>query len=237
MIAMSVFILIGGGGNARVVIDIIMETELYAPGSKILVYDDNIHTENVEFYRGSICAGKIVDLLANVPCSLIPRQLSDDENMERPLIYVNTIGNPIVRRRLCEQFQCGNFYDENGNIWKNIIHPTAQISPTVKMGHGNIIYPGAVINAAAEIGNFNLINTYADVEHDCIVGDYNSISPRVVLCGGVKLDSGNMIGAGAVVIPLIKIGDDNVIGAGAAIIRQIDVRQTVVGVPGRDVRP
>lgn len=211
---MSVFVVIGAGGNARVVIDIIMETHHYANDSKILVYDDSSNEVGKEFYRGSIRAGKIAELLASLP-----------DYQRRPVIYVNTIGNPVVRRGICQLFP-------EEIIWKNIIHPTAQISPTAKLGHGNIIYPGAVINAAAEIGNFNLINTYADVEHDCIVGNYNSISPRVVLCGGVKMGSGNMIGAGAVVIPLVKIGDDNVVGAGAAIIRQVDVHQTVVGVPG-----
>jgi acetyltransferase EpsM len=210
------YYILGAGGNARVVIDIINEIECHERPN-IVVFDDTVTKDKIstKFYRQSKYGGtinKAVELyISAVWC-----------------IYVNAIGDPVARQRVNE-----NFSDLD---WKNIIHPSARISPTAKMGIGNIIYSGAVINANAVIGDFNLINTYADIEHDCVVGNYNSISPRVVLCGGVKIGNGNMIGAGAVVIPSIKIGDDNVIGAGSAIIRQIDVRKTIVGVPGREIQ-
>lgn len=116
-----------------------------------------------------------------------------------------------------------------------LVHPTAVVSPSVRIGRGTVVMPHAVINAGATICEGVIVNTGAIIEHDCMVEDGAHISPRAVLAGGAKVGSGSWIGAGATVIQGVSIGSDVIVGAGAVVISDIPDGMKVVGVPARPV--
>jgi UDP-perosamine 4-acetyltransferase len=68
------------------------------------------------------------------------------------------------------------------------------------------------------------------IDHDCVLGDYCHIAPGVSLCGGFG-GSPVARGVGAAVIPGVSIGSDCVIGAGAAVVRSVRSDALAVGVP------
>ncbi|MDN7136775.1 acetyltransferase [Pseudidiomarina sp. 1ASP75-14] len=112
-----------------------------------------------------------------------------------------------------------------------LVHPSAVVSPSVRLGKGSIVMPNAVINADVVIGEGVIVNSGAVVEHDCLVGDYSHICPNATLAGGVRVGCFSWIGMGSSVIQLVKIGDDVTVGAGSVVIRNVGDKQTIVGSP------
>lgn len=112
-----------------------------------------------------------------------------------------------------------------------IIHPTAVISPSARIGKGCTIQAYSVINTNAQIGTGCIINTGAVIEHDCAIGDYVNICPKVSLAGHTTVGEKSFLGIGCTVIDDIQIGKETVIGAGAVVIRNIPDHAAAVGVP------
>lgn len=103
------------------------------------------------------------------------------------------------------------------------IHPGAKIGKNLFIDHG----AGTVIGETAEIGD-------------------NVTIYHGVTLGGTGKDTGKrhptvgnnvFIGAGAQILGPIRIGDGAKIGAGAVVVKDVAPGTTVVGVPGRAVRP
>ena len=86
-----------------------------------------------------------------------------------------------------------------------LIHRSAVISPSAKIGTGTVIMAGAVVQAGARIGKHCIINTCASVDHDCIVGDYAHIAPGAHLCGHVEVGEGALVGVGVGIAPMCKV--------------------------------
>jgi len=114
-----------------------------------------------------------------------------------------------------------------------VIHPSAIIASTARIGEGTVVLHGSIVQANARVGRQVLINTSASVDHDCVVGDYAHVSPKAALCGHVTVGEGTHIGAGAVVIPKVRIGRWCRVGAGAVVVRDVPDHCTVVGNPAR----
>lgn len=116
-----------------------------------------------------------------------------------------------------------------------VVHPSAVISPSAKIGAGSSIMANAVVNASAVVGINNIINTGAIVEHDCKLGDHVHIATGARLSGSVTVGDLAHIGAGATVRQQINIGEEAVVGMGAAIVKNVPPGRVLVGVPGRDM--
>lgn len=114
-----------------------------------------------------------------------------------------------------------------------LVHPSAVVSPSVRLGQGAVVMAGAVVNADARVGEAAIMNSGAVVEHDCVLGRASHVSPGAVLAGGVSVGERAWVGAGATVIEGVTVGADAVVGAGAVVIRDVPEGDTVVGVPAR----
>ena len=138
------------------------------------------------------------------------------------------IGNNQARLKLSQ--------DIPAISWATIIHPTATIHESAKIGHGDFISARAIIQPDAIIGDHTIINTGAIIEHDCKVGSFCHVAPSVTLCGNTHIAQGAMIGVGSVTIPNIKIGAWALVGAGSTIVRDVTKGATVFGNPARHHR-
>ncbi len=117
-----------------------------------------------------------------------------------------------------------------------LVHPTAVVSTSARLGRGTVVFPTAVVNPDARIGRGVIINSGAVVEHDCRVGDGAHLSPNATLGGGARVGVGTWIGAGATVIQGVSVGDHTIVGAGATVIRDLEGHVTAVGTPVRIVK-
>jgi len=132
-----------------------------------------------------------------------------------------------VRQRLIQQIH------ELGLRTTSIIHSSAYISPTAKLGQCATVLVHSVIHTNTQIGNFCCINTGAVVEHDCQIGDNVFIQPRSVLAGGVSVGSQSVIGVGSTIREGITIGKNCIIGGGAFVCKDIPDDSVAYGVPAR----
>ena len=95
-----------------------------------------------------------------------------------------------------------------------LISPHAVISRHAQLGPGTTIGHGVIVNARAVIGDHCIINTNALVEHDVQIGSHSHISTGALVNGGVTIGSGSFIGSGAIIREGLSLPPLTVINAG-----------------------
>ena len=141
---------------------------------------------------------------------------------------VIAIGNPNLLKKV--YLLCKN---KGINDFPNIIHPTAYVSDTAKLGKGNIIGQNCVVSVDVVIGNFNIINLNSTIGHDTTIKSFNIINPGSNISGGVQIGDENLIGTNSTILQYLKIGNNTTISAGAMISRAVEDNHTLVGNPAR----
>lgn len=210
-IKMKNIILIGAGGHASVIIDIIQSMISSNHEIKIKgILDDRKDIRKLMGYE-------ILDEIKNA-------QLYNDKDTE----FIIAIGNNTIRKNIEKKLKGVKYF--------TAIHPTAVISINVTIKSGTIVMPRAVINANTEIGSHVIINSGAIVEHDNIIEDFAHISPGATLCGGVTVGEVTHIGANSTVIQCKKIGCNSIIGAGSTVITDIQSDVMAVGSPAKVIK-
>ena len=173
-------VVVGGGGHAKVVIDILQDTEEV----DIVGYTD---------------AGACSDGLCGCPYLGTDAILSDLFRSGVPYAFI-AIGWNQRRMDLFRLIRGIGFE------FVNAISPRACLSAYARIGEGVAVMPGAVINAGARIGDGAIINTNASVDHDCVVGQFAHVGPGASLAGCIRLGEGAFLGTGCAVVPDIEIG-------------------------------
>lgn len=151
----------------------------------------------------------------------------DSRDQSDDAMVIVAIGDNVVRDRLTTELA------SNGYRLATVIHPTAMISPSAKIGPGTFVGPFAVVHPEATIGTGVIINSRAVVEHHNRIGSAAHIAPGAVLCGNVSVGNRTMMGAACVAIPKVTIGQDCVVGAGSVVISDVPDRARAVGNPVR----
>lgn len=137
---------------------------------------------------------------------------------------------PAVRNRLAKQ------YASVGFDFATVIHPSAIVSKTARVGQGSVIQRGVHVSSNSRIGQFCKLNVNANIMHDNEVGDYATIAPNAVLLGYVKLEESVYIGANSTILPNVTIGNNSIVGAGAVVVKNVQSDCTVVGVPAKSLK-
>lgn len=197
-------VILGGGGHAAVV-----ESALSQTGCSVAaVLDDSLPTGT-----------KIIEAEVSGKIS----QLSEFKGGSDQVHIA--IGSNEARLTLAR------FARKEGFQLKTIVHPTAFVDPSAKLGEGVFVAAGAFIGPRAEIGDGVIINTHASVDHDCKVGEYSHICPGTILAGAVAVGPLTTVGAGSVVKPLVKIGANDLIGSGSVVVKNIGNNTVSYGNP------
>lgn len=118
----------------------------------------------------------------------------------------------------------------------SIIHPTAIVSPSAKLGAGITLLACSIVNASAQLGENVIVNSGAIVEHDCQIEDHVHIATGAKLAGTVHIGRCTHVGAGAVIRQGITVGQNVIVGLGAVVVRDVEDNVTVVGVPARPMK-
>lgn len=102
------------------------------------------------------------------------------------------IGNNNVRHELLQKIiACGYTVPA-------LIHPTAYVSKSAKVGQCNIIEPMAIVNANSIIGEGCIISVGSIVDHNCVVGECCHINAGAIVMSGCNVDKFMKIDAGIV---------------------------------------
>jgi sugar O-acyltransferase (sialic acid O-acetyltransferase NeuD family) len=140
---------------------------------------------------------------------------------------IGSVGLPTRRKEIFDKFKNVGF------TFLQVVHPSAVISPDVKLLEGSQIMAGVVIQPGSQIGKNTIVNTRVSIDHDCLIGDHVHLAPGVTLSGTILIGQGVHIGTGASVINGISIGNYSLIAAGAVVIDNISDNTVVKGVPAK----
>ena len=197
---MKEIIIIGSGGHGAELDDYIFynnrksENEQY----KIIGYlDDN--PDNYSSYSFS------APLIGGVK----------DHQVRNDIYYIMGIANLEYRQKFVEQ------YLGDGAKFLPLVHASAYISRSSKIGSGVIIGPNANLGPNVMIDDFSVINSRSSMGHDTIVGKFNFISPNVCFSGFTKVGNGNLFGINSATMPGINVGNNNKIMAGMVLDRDV----------------
>lgn len=206
---MDDIILIGIGGHAKGIVDLIEDQGRYNIAGFI-----GRPEESNKKYREYKFIGSDDDL----------ERLYKDDGIKHAFITIGYLGNSQARNRIYEKLK------KIGYDLPTFIDKTAAVSDNIKIGEGSFVGRKAVINADAEIGKMCIVNNGAIVEHDCSIGDFSHVAVGAVICGESKIGRDVMIGANATIIQCVSIGNDSVIGAGAIVLDDVGDEKTIAGV-------
>lgn len=118
----------------------------------------------------------------------------------------------------------------------NVIHKTAVIDRSAKIGKGTIILANCVINPFATVGKNVFIFTGTIIEHDAIIGNNVYFSTGVNLGGGVKIGNNTFLGINSCTVKGITIGSNVIVGAGSVVLKNVPDHTVVAGVPAKVLR-
>lgn len=188
-------IIVGCGGHARSVIEVIESTKMWniigliglenELNQKILGYEVIGTDKDLNKFR-KICSNCII-AIGQIKDS--KKRFDVSENLKNLSFDI-----PII---------CAS---------SSVISNYASIKPGTLIGHG------VIVNANAKIGENCIINTNSVVEHDAEIGDFCHISTGALINGGVRIGEHSFIGSGAIIRENIELPTKTILGAGKIVL-------------------
>lgn len=209
-------VVIGSGGHAKVLLDILLmkKTEIIVHG----ILDANSDRHGKSLYG--------IPIIGNDSWLVTAKKY----NVSHFVVGLGSVGDSNLRERI---YQLGITHQLTP---LSIIHPSAIIAHHVELGTGVQIMANAVINTNTRIMDNVIINTGSIIEHDCVIGSHAHIATGAQLAGGVHIGQGTHVGAGATIRQSITVGDYAIIGLGAGVVNDIQSHTTVVGLPAKPIQ-
>lgn len=200
-------IIIGAGGHARVVYD-------------ILSYDKNIEVVAFIDHEKRGVDEKIMGVQVLGGHEVIPDLIAGGTKG-----FIIAIGDNKIRAQYYKELS------EMGLEPINAIHPTVVMAQNAYIGKGNVMAMGAIIATGASIGDNCIINSGAIIEHEDRIGSHVHIGPGCSIAGRVTIHNDSFVGIGSVIAPYTLIGRNTIIGAGSVVLKDIPENSVAVGAP------
>ena len=202
-------IILGAGGFAREVFDL-----------------GNYCLGNAPFYK---IKGFLSDNPSDIEDFGYPPVLGtvDGYKIDKDDVFIQAIGNVKDRKKVVEKIL------NKGGTFINLIHPTAVISPSVKIGNGVAIKAFCVLASNAVIGDHTFFQSSVICGHDVQIGNYCQINSFSFFAGCAKVNDLVTVNAGARIIQSRLIGKGSTVGVGSVVIRDIPDNAKVFGNPAR----
>lgn len=211
---MDNIIIIGSGGHAKVVMDIVRKEAKFRIAGLL---DENRapgeHTLDCP----------ILGQLADLP------GLIRDHDLKGAII---AIGDNFIRCKTAAQTK--EIAPDLPLI--SAIHPDSSIASDVAIGEGTVIMAGVTVNSSSSIGRACILNTNCSLDHDSTMADFASLAPGVVTGGNCQIGRLSAIGIGAVLIQGINVGEHSIVGAGSLVLKSIDSFVVAYGTPAKTIR-
>lgn len=120
--------------------------------------------------------------------------------------------------------------------FETIVHPTASVSSTAKLGLGCVIFQHVTVTRDVAIGNHVLILPNTVISHGDTIGDYSIINAGACISGNVKIGRSCYLGAKSSVRQDVTIGEGSQVGMGSVVLQDIPENAVFVGSPAKFLR-
>lgn len=117
--------------------------------------------------------------------------------------------------------------------FQTLIHPSAFVSKSAKIGEGTVIFPNCFVGANSIVGDHVMILGNSTVGHESRIGSYCTISGNVFIASRVLVDKGAYLGAGSNIREGANIGKNVTVGMGAVVVKNFSDNLTIAGNPAR----
>lgn len=188
---MKRLIIIGAGGHARSVADIVLEQGQYA----LVGFLDDAYPDLKSVWD--------IPLLGRIDAVVSLRGLAQ-------CAFV-AIGNNRVREDLFK------ITLEAGFDLPSIVHGRAVVSSRAVLGRGGAVMAGAVVGTEASLGDGVIVNAGAVVDHHAKVDDFGHLGVGAVMAGGSRLGSGAWMQAGSAIGYGVEVPAGRVLAPGEAL--------------------
>lgn len=121
--------------------------------------------------------------------------------------------------------------------WATVIHPTAVVAASAKIGVGVYIAAFCSVQPRCEVADFASLRAGAALGHDALVGRHAYVGPNAVMCGRTRLGEGAHLGPGAVLLDNRQVGDFSVVGIASAVTKDVAPYSVAMGHPARRIGP
>lgn len=209
---MNGLIIIGSGGHARVIVDILRaRNEL----DRLVGLIDNITP------------------IGNYPDYCHHKVIGHDEDLDIFSGFDFIIGIGGIRGGVGIRSLLFDRAIAAGLRPTTMIHPTAILAEDVVVGAGSVIMAGVIVNTGSCIGHNVILNTRCTLDHDVVIADHVNVAPCAAISGNCRIGDSAFIGVGAVLRQKLEIGSGSTVGAGAVVVGNVNNDTTVMGVPAR----
>ncbi len=198
-------ILYGGGGHAKMLIDLIRSAGVYNIAG---IIDDGLNTKT---------------RIMGVPV-LGTRSILESLKSDGIRLAVNAVGGIGNIKSRIQVFQT---LINAGFGLPAVIHPSAVVEDSAVLSQGVQVFAKAYIGGDVKVGFGGIISTGSIVSHDCILEEYAIISPGAVLAGEITIRKKVLIGMGVNINLRVEIGENVRIGNGATILSSVPANQII----------
>jgi sugar O-acyltransferase (sialic acid O-acetyltransferase NeuD family) len=209
-------LLLGASGFGREVLWVIEDLPPEARDWEVAGFLD----DNVEAARADL-EGKGVSI--PVVGTIRDHQPAPDE------VFFCAIGGSRARLAV------GDTLRERGGEFVNLVHPSARVHRTARMGTGLILGPLTTFAPNCTVGDFVVLNASANVGPDAVVEDGAFLGARCDVMAGARLERGAFLGSHVTVHPGVTVGAFSTIGIGSVVLRRVPEGGTLLGVPARSL--
>jgi len=202
--------------------------------SKVVAASLPIHEMCVACYIESPPSNTKQDLSSTTHVILESNPISVLAELQKRNIRHVILGFGNCRGRL----ELGNLISNSGFELElvTIVHPTAVIADSVKIGIGVFIGAGCVIDPDVTIGDYSILNHRAVVCHESTIGRACHICPGVTIAGRCAVGDSTWLGVGSTCRDRIQIGERVFVGSGSNVVSDIAPGSLAFGNPARRVR-
>lgn len=125
--------------------------------------------------------------------------------------------------------------EQKGGNFISLIHNTAYVAPTAKIGKGCLLLAGVRVQSDVKIGDFVTLQPYTILGHDTKIGNFCHFNCNAFTGGGVEVGDLVTINTGAMIIPKKRVGNGAFVGVGSVVIRNVAAGNTVFGNPASNI--
>ncbi|MCY9826426.1 acetyltransferase [Vibrio chagasii] len=191
-------VIIGAGGHASVLLDILKQQK-----RKVIAYISPKVALNKSHFEGIKHLRKDEDISQFTP-----------ENIE----LINGIGympKSQLRAKIYQKF------NDLGYNFSGVIAESAIISSYATVAPSAQVLAGVIVQVGSVIGANSLINTGTIIEHDTTIESNVHLAPKTLVCGNSRIGRASFVGAGATIINNISVGEQCIVAAGSCIVKNV----------------
>lgn len=144
-------------------------------------------------------------------------------------VFFCGIGKVTDRKRTVE------IISGKGGQFLNLIHPTAILSPSAKVGIGVAIKAYCSLSSDVKVGDFTYLQSSVILGHDVQIGRYCQVNSFAFFAGHVKVHDLCTISAGANLIQNVVVEEQAIVGMGSVVLNRVKAGTTVFGMPARKI--